>query len=136
MAPSTHYRARCWRDDAGWWIIEVPELPEVVSETRRLNEVADMAADAIALTLECDPADVTVDVCPELDPRRSGLVESFSRDTRRAEEARGAADRAAAQVRANVAALIGTGLTTREVAQLLEISPQRVSQLADRRRAA
>jgi hypothetical protein len=63
------------------------------------------------------------------------LVESFTRDSQAAEDARSVAAQAAAQVRSNVAALIGTGLTAREVTHLLCISPQRVSQLADRRGA-
>jgi predicted RNase H-like HicB family nuclease len=136
VTTSSSYQARCWRDEAGWWIIEVPEVPGVVSEARRLDQVAAMAADAIALALDTDPAGIAVDVCPQLDPQRRELVEDFAHDSQTAEDARGAAAQAAAQVRSDVAALIGTGLTAREVAQLLGISPQRVSQLADRRRAA
>jgi predicted RNase H-like HicB family nuclease len=130
------YQVQCWRDEGGWWIIDVPEVPAVVSEARRLDQVAPMATDAIALTLDTDPGAVSVEVCPQLDPQRRELVESFAQDSRAAEDARGAAAQAAAQVRGDVAALIGTGLTAREVAHLLGISPQRVSQLADRRRAA
>lgn len=132
----TTYQARCWRDDAGWWIIDVPQVPGVVSEARRLNQVAPSAVDAIALVLDVDSRSIEVEVHPELDHHRSELVENFVRDTERADQARSAADNAAARVRADVAALLGTGLTTREVAQLLDLSPQRVSQLADRRRSA
>jgi predicted RNase H-like HicB family nuclease len=136
VTTTSSYQVRCWRDEAGWWIIEVPEVPGVTSEARRLDQVAAMAADAIAVALDTDPASVTVEVCPQLDPRRRELVEHFAHDSQAAEDARGAAAQAAAQVRSDVAALIGTGLTAREVAHLLGISPQRVSQLADRRRAA
>jgi predicted RNase H-like HicB family nuclease len=133
---TSSYQARCWRDEAGWWIIEVPEVPGVVSEARRLDRVAAMAADAIALVLDTDPASIAVEVCPQLDPQRRELVENLAHDSQAAEDARGAAAQAAAKVRSDVAALVGTGLTAREVAHLLGISPQRVSQLADRRRAA
>lgn len=132
----TTYQARCWRDEAGWWVIEVPAVPGVVSEARRLDQVGPMAADAVALVLDIDPDRIHIDVRPELDDNRGALVASFARDSQRAESARSEAADAAAQVRADVAALLGTGLSTREVAQLLDISPQRVSQLADRRRAA
>ncbi len=132
----SRYQAHCWRDEAGWWVIEVPEVPGVVSETRRLDQVQTMAVDAIALALDANPDEIGVDVCPQLDSQRRELVANFTHDSQIAEDARGAATRAAAQVRSDVAALIGTGLTLREVAQLLGISPQRVSQLADRRRAA
>jgi predicted RNase H-like HicB family nuclease len=136
VTTTSSYQAYCWCDEAGWWIIEVPAVPGVVSQARRLDQVAAMAADAVALALDTDPGEITVEVCPQLDSQRRGLVENFAHDSQVAEDARGAAAEAAAQVRSDVAALVGTGLTAREVAHLLGISPQRVSQLADRRRAA
>lgn len=136
VAMTTTYQAVCWRDEAGWWIIELPELPGAVSETRRLDQVAETAADAAGVMLDIDPASLSIEVVPQLDPHRNELVARYARDSADAEQARAEAGEAASRVRADVAALLGSGLTAREVAQLLGISPQRVSQLADRRRSA
>lgn len=75
------YQARCWRDEAGWWIIEVPDVPGAVSEERRLDQVAPMATDAVALILDINRDTIAIDVRPELDPQRGELVDRFTRDS-------------------------------------------------------
>src|SRR5450759_835444 len=49
------YTARARRSGA-WWAIDVPDLPGVYSQARRLDGVESMARDAIALFLDVDPA--------------------------------------------------------------------------------
>lgn len=51
--------------EAGWWAIDVPEVPGALSQARSLDEVASMAADAVGLLLEVDPATVRVRVVAE-----------------------------------------------------------------------
>jgi predicted RNase H-like HicB family nuclease len=41
-----------------WWAIEVPEVRGVHTQVKRLDQAAAMAADAVALMLEIDPADI------------------------------------------------------------------------------
>lgn len=63
MAASCHtgpmsratYTARAERSGK-WWAIEVPEIPGVFTQVKRLDQVEEMARDAIALMLEV-PAD-------------------------------------------------------------------------------
>jgi predicted RNase H-like HicB family nuclease/bifunctional DNA-binding transcriptional regulator/antitoxin component of YhaV-PrlF toxin-antitoxin module len=49
--------------EGGWWSIEVPEIPGVFSQARRLDQAEYMARDAIALMLEVpeDSFDVVVE---------------------------------------------------------------------------
>jgi predicted RNase H-like HicB family nuclease len=52
----------------GWWAIKVPEVNGAFSQARSLDEVAEMAADAVGLLLEIDPATVRVRVIAEPQP--------------------------------------------------------------------
>lgn len=47
-----------------WWAIDVPEVPGVFTQARRLDQVPAMAADAVALMLDIPVGSVTVDVIP------------------------------------------------------------------------
>ncbi len=68
------YTARA-RRSGSWWAIDVPELPGVYSQARRLDRVESMARDAIALFLDVDPA--TLDIRVE-----TNLPSSSQRDLR------------------------------------------------------
>ena len=47
-----------------WWAISVPSLRGVFSQARNLDEVPEVAREAIALMLDVDPAEVgPIDVC-------------------------------------------------------------------------
>ena len=57
----TTYRAVCHRSGR-WWAVDVPEVFGVHTQARRLDQVAAMARDAVAATLEVDEADVDIEV--------------------------------------------------------------------------
>ena len=108
-----------------WWILTVPAL-DLVTRSRRLDQAEAMAIEAIALDLDVAESAVSVD----LDVRLPAEVEAEWAESRRIEAlAREAAKRAAALARSSVRELRGLGMTQREIARLLEISPQRVGQL-------
>lgn len=118
------YTAVCRRSD-NWWAIGVRELKGVHTQARRLDQVADMARDAIALMLEVDPAEVQVAVEPEIPaPVADALVAR-----RAAREAEHAAEQATATA---VRQLLEEGYTIRDAGRMLGLSPQRISQIAPR----
>lgn len=120
----TTYTAVC-RRVGGWWAVAVPELKGAHTQARRLDQVAAMAQDAIALMLDADPATIQVDVRPEL-PAAVAQALDARRSAREADEA---AERATS---AAVRALMRDGYTVRDAGALLGLSPQRISQIASR----
>jgi predicted RNase H-like HicB family nuclease/predicted XRE-type DNA-binding protein len=119
------YTARVRRSGA-WWAIDVPELPGVYSQTRRLDQVEPMARDAISLFLVVDPTtlDIRVETILPSDLRRD--VDAVSR--LRAEAERLQAESSGA-MRRLTHQLLGRGMSVRDAAAILGISHQRVSQL-------
>jgi predicted RNase H-like HicB family nuclease/predicted XRE-type DNA-binding protein len=119
------YTARA-RRSGRWWAIDVPELPGVYSQARRLDRVEPMARDAIALFLDVDPA--TFDVRVE-----TNLPSDLRRDVDAVGRLRAEADRLQAEssgaMRRLTHELLGRGLSVRDAAEILGISHQRVSQL-------
>jgi DNA-directed RNA polymerase specialized sigma subunit len=124
----TTYRVIATRD-GDWWslVAEDVEGREVASQSRRLDQAEAAISEAIALVLDVDGAEFDVDLSPDL-----RHVE-VSADTLEALELRRAlaelADQARRRTPAAVAELRGAGLTVRDVAQLLGVTPSRVSQI-------
>lgn len=105
----------------------MPEVPGAFSQARRLDQVAEIAADAVAALQQVDPATVEVEVVPDVDDALRELLEEA-----RAASERAAAAQADASTRMREAVRVlrtEEGLTTRDVARLLGVSQQRVSQL-------
>ncbi len=121
------YTVKC-RRVGGWWAISVPRLKGVHSQARRLEKVEAMAREAIGLMLDVDPATVEVKVVPDV-PEQVRKALRARREARDAERAAEQATRRAA------AELIAAGYTVRDAGSLLELSPQRISQLAGHKAA-
>lgn len=121
------YSATCQRS-GNWWAISVPELKGLHTQARRLDQVAAMAREAIALLLDVDPAGIDVEVHPEF----PATVTEALRARQAAREADERADRA---TEAAVRALLHDGYTVRDAGALLGLSPQRISQIAAREKA-
>jgi predicted RNase H-like HicB family nuclease len=119
------YTAKAERSGS-WWAIDVPELPGVYSQARRLDGVESMARDAIALFLDVDPGtlDIRVEMILRSDLRRD--VDAVGR--LRADANRLQAESSGA-LRHLTHELVGSGLSVRDAAIILGISHQRVSQL-------
>lgn len=120
------YTAVCHRV-GGWWAIEVPEAHEVHTQARRLEQVAAMARDAVALLRNVpeDSFDVTVE--PHLDDEAEQTLAATAEATKRSREAAETASRL--QREAATMLLTKYRLTVRDTGMLLHVSPQRVSQL-------
>lgn len=108
----------------GWWALEVPSVPGLFTQVRRLDQVSGTVIDAAAMF----GVDVEhVEVVPVLSDDDRQLLEYA---TRTRETARAAEAEASAASREVVARFRKEGLTVRDVAVLLDISPQRASVLA------
>lgn len=116
------YTAVC-RRSGGWWAIRVPEVTGLHTQVRRLDQAEDMTRDAIVLMLDVDPADVQIEVRPEV----PAPVENALAARREAREREAAADAATEEA---VRQLLKAGYTMRDAGRLLGLSPQRISQIA------
>jgi predicted RNase H-like HicB family nuclease len=119
------YTARSTRS-GNWWAIQIDELDGVYSQARRLEQVEDMARDAIAATLDVAPGSFAVTVIPELPAKVQAILDD-------ARASREAAERASelASVKAREAARIlhEEGMPLRDVGRVLGVSHQRAHQL-------
>lgn len=112
-----------------WWAIDVLyDGQEYHSQAKRLEHVPAMAADVVAMLTGTDPSDVLVSLVvdvPDVDIDVNEVEKA-------ADEAAEAAARASYLSRTAVADLTAAGLSVRDIGKILDISPQRVSQLAAR----
>ncbi|OHU89889.1 hypothetical protein [Mycobacterium talmoniae] len=114
--------------DGRWWMVHVPEIDEL-TQARRLGEAELMARELIALSTGTALADVSVCIVSITVPQL-GDVAIRSRELIAEKDA---AARAAANAQRHAAdyarTLTSAGVPVRDVAELLGVSPQRVSQL-------
>jgi predicted XRE-type DNA-binding protein len=115
------------RRSGDWWAVEVEAIAGLFTQAKRLDQVEAMVQDA-ARMLGAGEVDVTVRI--ELSDEAKSEVLAAKKAASRA--ARVQAE-AAAKAREVARHLRQSGLTVRDVAMVLEVSPQRVSQLAPTR---
>ena len=108
-----------------WWAVEVPETPGLFTQARRLDQIDGMVRDA-ARMLGREVGMVTVD--PKLSEEDERMIDELLAARREATEARAKASRLTAGAGD---ALRGQGMTVRDVADIIGITPQRVSALAN-----
>ncbi|MFM5968230.1 MAG: hypothetical protein ACKOQ8_04220 [Micrococcales bacterium] len=124
---ATHkYQAKAYLDGK-WWMVEIPELGGL-TQARKLKEVADMARDFIAVTLEVPVEEVeislTIERVHELDiAARIAKIQAEKQQAAALEKAALEDSRTLAQELAN------EELTVREIGLVLGISHQRAHQL-------
>ena len=126
-ADRPRYRVTAERDGR-FWFLRVSELPGVFTQVRRLEQAPGMIRDAIALMLDVPADTFDVEVQPALDPELAALVASTQRMRNAAAHmVNGSNTRLASTVHT----LVGPKkLTVRDAAALLDLSFQRVAQLA------
>jgi hypothetical protein len=124
----TTYRVTATRETDWWSLVAVDvDRREVASQARRLDQADAAIREAIALVLDVDTDTFDVDITPDLSHIEvsGGTLEAL--ELRR--DLADLADRARRQTPAAVAELRQAGLTVRDVAQLLGVTPSRVSQI-------
>lgn len=113
------------RRSRSWWALEVPDLPGVYSQVKRLDQAEGEARDAIAVMLDIEPDDVDVNVeadIPEAAQDALAKVREAQAARERATELERIAMRCAAET-------LTQDLSQRDAGQLLGVSFQRISQL-------
>jgi predicted RNase H-like HicB family nuclease len=109
-----------------WWAVEVPEVPGVFTQAKRLDQVEAMVRDAVATML-----DTTEEIVVAIEPATtSPALKKVAKAIRLMKAAREAETQASQFTLEVVSALrIEEHLTVRDVGVLLDVSPQRVSQI-------
>lgn len=116
--------------DGRWWMVHVPEI-DGVTQARRLAEAETMAREYIALDQGVPYDEIKVETASirMAEPEFRELLEG-ARDIKDLREKAAALDRQATRdAHEYVHWLTTYGVPVRDIATLLEISPQRVSQL-------
>lgn len=110
----------------GWWAVEVPEVPGLFTQAKRLDQIDGMVRDAAAL-LTGEPEesfDVTVEpVVPE------PVASSLDRSHHLTEEAARLQRDAAEEARKAAQLMQAEGMTVRDIGRVMGVSFQRVSQI-------
>jgi predicted XRE-type DNA-binding protein len=115
-----------------WWMVYIPEI-DGVTQARRLSEVETMAREYIALDLGLPFGEVSVETASVRmeEPAFRELLDG-AREIKSLRARADAAEReAAGKMREYARWLTTYGVPVRDIAELLDISPQRVSQLAN-----
>ena len=119
-----NYRATAHREGR-YWLVDVKGVG--VTQGRNLAEARIMAVDLVVAMTELEPNEFELDFQPELPEDLVLEVEHARQAVVRAEREQ---REAALLSRGVVAALKGRGLTGKDIAVVLGVSEQRVSQLA------
>jgi len=129
----TTYTALAVRE-GDWWAIEVPELPGVFTQARRLDRAEAMVRDVLSLWLGVPEDSFDVRVVAQISPADAQATVT------KAVQSREAADQASAEaarsMREAARLLTSQGLTLRDTGEILGVSYQRVQQITGKRDGA
>ena len=124
------YRAQAVREGRYWVVTSHPEGLHLAGQVRRLDDAVPVMRSVVAAALDVPEQSVAIDLEVALP---SDAAELLATASLREADGRDALAQAGRLRRDAIATLRTAGLTQREVAQALGLSPQRVSQLAQAR---
>lgn len=116
------------RRSGDWWAVEVPEVDGLFTQAKRLEQIPDMVADAVALLEDVPAESVHVRLDPVMD---QGTVDALASLSLVRAEADRASRRAALLSRRIASGLRGSGLSYRDIGSIMHISHQRARQLVE-----
>lgn len=108
-----------------WWALEVPDLPGVFSQAKRLDAAEDAAREAIALMLDVEPDTLSIIIEPQLTQEEQAVL----RAAEEARKARAQAEENERRAMQQAASTLTRNLSQRDAGRVLGVSFQRVSQL-------
>lgn len=110
----------------GWWVVEVPEMPGLFTQTRRLDQIPAMVRDAAA-ALTGDPEEnFDVEVLPVIEEEARSKLDQATTLAKEASDAQKKATELNRQVAQNLA---HDGYTVRDIGAVLHVSHQYAHQL-------
>jgi len=115
------------RRDGKFWLITVPEIGRS-TQALRYRDVPAMASDLIEIMEDVGPDDYTLHIKVQLP---DAVQDHLARAEVLREEVKRKQAEAARESREAVKRLLAEGLTQREAAAVLDMSPQRVNQLVN-----
>lgn len=119
-------KAECERK-AGAWRVRVPELDNLLISTKRLDQATEQIKDLVHEYQGVDRCDVIVRV----ETTMPGVMCDLEAAQQKMRDANRLQEEASREIRELVASLREQGLSMRDIAVLLRISPQRVAQLTE-----
>lgn len=119
-------KAECERK-AGAWRVRVPELDNLLISTKRLDQATEQIKDLVHEYQGVDRCDVIVRV----ETTMPGVMCDLEAAQQKMRDANRLQEEASREIREVVATLREQGLSMRDIAVLLRISPQRVAQLTE-----
>lgn len=116
--------------DGRWWMIHVPEI-DGLTQARRIGEIEEMARSLIAVSTDTPLKDVTTHIVSITVPDYGdiGAAAAHVRDLRN--QAAELEKKAVFEAGYYARRLTDAKVPVRDIAELLGVSPQRVSQLAN-----
>lgn len=119
-------KAECERK-ANAWRVRVPELDNLLISTKRLDQATEQIKDLVQESQGVDRCDVIVKVETTL----PGIMCDLEQAQQKMRDAQRIQEEASREIRDVVSRLREEGLSMRDIAVLLGISPQRVAQLVE-----
>lgn len=118
--------------DGKWWMVKIPDI-DGLTQARRLSEATTMAREYIALTQNAPFDDIKIEIASVRmrEPEFRELLESAQEIKGLRAQATELDKKATEQAHEYALWLSTYGVPVRDIATLLDISPQRVSQLVN-----
>jgi hypothetical protein len=113
--------------DGRWWMIHVPEIDQL-TQARRIGEIEDMARSLIAISTDQPISEITVHVA-NIRVNGVDVLEGAAHVTRLRNQAIEVEQEAVAAAGDFAVRLTKADVPVRDIAALIHVSPQRVSQL-------
>lgn len=119
-------KAQCERQGDAW-VVAVPELDNFQTSSKRLDKVEELIKALASKKLGEDVCDIVVTI----EAVMPGIICDIEKAQHKMTEASRLQEEASAEIRNVVRRMREQGLTMRDIAVLLHVTPQRVAQLCE-----